>query len=131
MFDVDHFKAVNDTYGHTAGDEVLRRLGELLTARTRASDVACRFGGEEFVVALPGMPHEAAVERADTIRLAFSQLRFASQNAEFHVTLSGGVACYPANGDTAAQLMQSVDAALYAAKRAGRNCIQVAQAPYA
>ncbi|MCX6025264.1 MAG: diguanylate cyclase [Chloroflexi bacterium] len=129
MLDVDHFKTINDSYGHEIGDDVLRTLGELLAARTRSSDVACRYGGEEFVVALPGMPPDSAHERAEQIRRAFSQLRFRSEAGEFGVTLSGGVASFPADGETDGALMRSVDQALYAAKHAGRNCIRVAPAP--
>jgi len=127
MLDVDRFKAVNDNYGHSAGDDVLRALGSLLTARTRASDVACRYGGDEFMLAMPGMPRDTALERAEHIRLAFSQLLFRGQKGEFAVTLSGGVASYPEDGDCDEALVRSVDAALYAAKHAGRNCIRVAR----
>lgn len=126
MIDVDHFKQVNDALGHAAGDQVLRALGGLLRAMTRASDVACRWGGEEFVVVLPGAPADAGARRAEDMRLAFQTLAFPDQASRAHSTFSVGLAVFPAHGDTPEALLEAADRALYRAKEGGRNCVRVA-----
>ncbi len=127
MIDVDHFKAINDTYGHQAGDEVLKALGTLLQAQAREGDIACRYGGEEFVLLSPRMPLATALERADQWRTRFAEQRVRHGDLELRVTFSVGLATYPDHGATAAALMISADQALYRAKALGRNRVEVAQ----
>ncbi|HQR80179.1 MAG TPA: diguanylate cyclase, partial [Actinomycetota bacterium] len=126
MIDLDHFKRVNDEHGHAAGDQVLRWLGDLLTAKLRPGDIACRYGGEEFVVIMPAAPLDIALERAEEIRTAFTPLvSAASGNRHSGVTLSAGLAVFPTHATTAGELRRCADVALYAAKRAGRNRVTV------
>jgi diguanylate cyclase (GGDEF)-like protein/PAS domain S-box-containing protein len=128
MVDIDYFKRLNDTYGHAAGDEVLRTLGRLLQHHARSSDVPCRYGGEEFIVVLPDMPPEAARERAEEIRRDFLDLRIAFAGAELVASLSIGVSGYPAGGKTGDELIRAADQALYEAKQGGRNRVCCARA---
>ncbi len=131
MIDVDRFKDVNDTQGHAAGDQVLRALGGLLRAMTRASDVACRWGGEEFVVVLPGAPVDAATRRADDMRLAFASLAIPGQESRGGNSFSVGLSVFPRHGDTPEGLLEAADRALYRAKDGGRNRVEVAVDPAA
>lgn len=121
MIDIDHFKQVNDTYGHGAGDAVLQALGETLRAHTRGGDVACRFGGEEFVLVMPDAPLASAVERTDTVRQTFAASPVQYGGQSITVTFSAGVAGFPEHGDDARGLLRSADRALYEAKGSGRN----------
>jgi diguanylate cyclase (GGDEF)-like protein len=128
MIDLDNFKLVNDTYGHRAGDEVLRSLGALLQSTSREGDIPCRYGGEEFVVLLPRMPLAIARQRAEQWRQAFLQQKRCYGTREFPVTMSIGLATYPEHGDNADALLDSADRALYRAKSSGRNLLVVADA---
>jgi diguanylate cyclase (GGDEF)-like protein len=121
MIDIDHFKSVNDTYGHSGGDEVLKSLAALLQKSVRAADVPCRFGGEEFLLLLPGMPPEVAQVRAEQWRAAFADLVVQVDGVPVQATLSAGLAFYPDDGNTLAQLTHCADLALYRAKAEGRN----------
>ena len=122
VLDIDLFKEVNDRFGHAAGDRVLVHLAQLLRKLVRASDVVCRFGGEEFVVAMPGATLEAALARADALRAAFaSEATLAEDGTEIPCTLSGGVARYRAGSEPTTALLLRADRALYAAKEAGRD----------
>ncbi|MDR1996628.1 diguanylate cyclase [Azonexus sp.] len=121
MLDIDHFKRVNDTYGHQAGDEVLRVLAATLQADIRAEDTACRYGGEEFLVLLPNMPLTAAIERAEGWRRAVETLTVEHGGVAVTCTISLGVAAYPEHGTTPDDLTRCADLALYRAKAAGRN----------
>ena len=121
-FDLDHFKNFNDTLGHGAGDMAIRRFGEILRAAVRASDLACRSGGEEFAVLFPETTARPALAVADRVRRSIEREPFASEGRPFRVTVSAGVA------DTAGlsaedrhQLMFRADKALYVAKDSGRN----------
>jgi diguanylate cyclase (GGDEF)-like protein/PAS domain S-box-containing protein len=125
LLDIDHFKKLNDTFGHLAGDLVLRRLGELLRARTRHEDIACRYGGEEFLLILVNAPSEIAVKRAEQLRTEFDELSIRREGQLLRATLSLGIAAYPQHGDTAESLLLAADKALYAAKSAGRNCVMM------
>jgi diguanylate cyclase (GGDEF)-like protein len=121
MVDIDHFKSVNDRFGHDIGDQVLEMLGEILKTMFRKSDVSCRFGGEEFLVLLPGLAHDQAFNRAEALRDRFEQ---ASREAEFlyaQVTVSIGISNYPLHADNTRDLFRMTDRALYQAKEQGRN----------
>lgn len=121
MVDIDHFKSVNDRFGHDVGDQVLEMLGEILKTMFRKSDVSCRFGGEEFLILLPGLEHDQAFNRAEALRERFEQ---ASRDAEFlyaQVTISIGISNYPLHADNTRDLFRIADRALYQAKEQGRN----------
>ncbi len=121
MVDLDHFKQINDTYGHPAGDEVIKALAEILKRGTREGDVACRYGGEEFVVALPRMDLEGAKGRADAWRLAIANCTIRHGELTMHITLSAGVTAFPDHGHEVDALLQSADLALFLSKHDGRN----------
>lgn len=125
MGDLDHFKAVNDRFGHLAGDEVLRVFGGLMKRHARASDIYCRYGGEEFLLVLPGMTQQGAVERAEQLRGAMAAAVVGFGSSPLTVTASFGVATFPRDGRTGDELIGAADAALYAAKAAGRNRVNV------
>jgi diguanylate cyclase (GGDEF)-like protein len=128
LLDVDHFKRFNDTHGHQAGDEALRRVGATLTAAVRASDVVCRYGGEEFLVFLPECEIEEATAKAEAIRIAIATTALTVDNQPIPpVTASIGLAMFPGTGTTRGQLIQMADRALYRAKGAGRNRVMVAE----
>ena len=124
MLDIDHFKRVNDTYGHQAGDEVLCILAATLLADIRTEDTACRYGGEELLIMLPNMPLAAAIERAEGWRRSVEALSIVHGNFPITFTISLGVAAYPEHGKTADDLMRCADRALYEAKAGGRNRTQ-------
>lgn len=127
MVDVDHFKRFNDEHGHEAGDVVLKEIGSLLRANLRGGDIACRYGGEEFVLILSDATVEVARHRAGQIRIAASHLKLIHRgNALPPVTLSLGVATFPEHGETREALLQAADEALYSAKNSGRNRVVVA-----
>ena len=113
--DLDHFKAVNDHYGHLAGDEVLRVFGDLMKKHARGSDICCRYGGEEFLVILPGMAEDDALERAEHLRLALAEAPIAFGSSQIVVTASFGIAVFPQHGRTGDQLTAAADNALYVA----------------
>ena len=120
LMDVDHFKQYNDTYGHQAGDEVLRQVAQILQANVREGDFVARYGGEEFVVVLPRTDSESAVAVAE-------RLREAVQSAEWRlrpVTGSFGVACIRPDMETRQELIEAADQALYQAKKNGRNRVE-------
>jgi len=120
MIDVDHFKSYNDTYGHQAGDVVLRRLGELLRATQRPGDLMARYGGEEFAALLiTGM--DGAVEAGEQLRLRMQSQVFPVGEKETRVTISLGAAAFPAHARDCDGLIEAADKALYASKAAGRN----------
>ena len=125
MMDIDHFKTVNDTYGHEAGDVVLRTLADTVTADSRHGDFACRYGGEEFVLVMPNISPETAIERAIDLHREIEDLSIPYGRFNLSVTLSIGVACYPDHGETGDELIRAADQALYDAKHAGRNRISV------
>jgi diguanylate cyclase (GGDEF)-like protein len=122
LLDIDHFKRINDTFGHGAGDMVLRRLGLVLQAYVRESDIACRVGGEEFALLLPEGPLPIATQRAEDIRKAVSDMTLKHDDQDLGaVTVSLGVATFPDHGTTADALIRAADQVLYEAKRKGRN----------
>ena len=125
MCDLDHFKRVNDTHGHLAGDEVLRMFAELLKKHARGSDIVCRFGGEEFVMFLPDMSPAVACQRAGQLRTELAAKRITHGTSVIQMTASFGVAAFPEHGKTMDGLISAVDAAMYQAKEAGRDRVVV------
>jgi diguanylate cyclase (GGDEF)-like protein len=124
MIDVDHFKHVNDSFGHLAGDSVLVKLAKLGSAAIRVEDVFARYGGEEFAVLCRGVPRDGAAVVAERLRVIVEQTAFDYAGRRMPITISLGVAGTPNNMfKTAADLVAAADEALYAAKRAGRNCV--------
>jgi diguanylate cyclase (GGDEF)-like protein len=121
MLDIDHFKRVNDTYGHPFGDEVLRRVAGILGKAVRKGDAAGRYGGEEFVLYLHMTAPEQAQEVAERFRRMVRQARFLHEGREITVTASLGVACSPAHGRDAGELLKRADEALYLSKNRGRD----------
>jgi diguanylate cyclase (GGDEF)-like protein len=127
MIDIDHFKRFNDAHGHAAGDRALQRLGQLLQSHVRGEDVACRYGGEEFILIMPNTSVEVVVKRAEYLRHAAAGLRIAeSASTGEGITLSLGIAIYPEHGRTINAVLQAADTALYLAKNQGRNRVVVA-----
>jgi diguanylate cyclase (GGDEF)-like protein/PAS domain S-box-containing protein len=127
MMDIDGFKAFNDTYGHDAGDLLLRELGEFLSSEVRSSDISCRYGGEEFLIVMPGTPLKKGYQRAEHLRSAFLSLDIEHLGVKLRATLSIGVATYPRHGATWEKVLHDADQAMYAAKDAGRNCTRAAK----
>ncbi len=127
MIDLDHFKKINDTYGHKAGDLMLQTLGTLLSTKTRDGDIACRYGGEEFVLVLPGASLTIAQQRAEHLRATFQELRVPYNQHILGATLSAGVASFPINGVDGEAVLQDADRALYIAKSTGRNRVSLAE----
>lgn len=125
MIDIDHFKQVNDTYGHQAGDEVLKQLGAILVQEVWGSDLACRYGGEEFLVLFPNMALPAAQARAELYRQKVEVANFGLGEFQISMRLSIGVAGFPGHATTPEGLIQAADRALYEAKRQGRNRVVV------
>jgi diguanylate cyclase (GGDEF)-like protein len=127
MIDIDHFKATNDHRGHREGDRLLTLLGTLLRERTRPGDAACRYGGEEFLLILPGASSVVALARMDDVRAAYST-RLTAAGFDPPPTLSAGVASYPAHAQSDDDLLRAADEALYRAKAEGRDRVCVAGA---
>ncbi len=128
MLDVDHFKTFNDTWGHAAGDTVLKDVAEVLRTSVREEDIVCRYGGEEFMIILTDISPEDAWERAEGLRRAVASLRISlGKDVVAEVTVSIGVALYPSDGEGAEILVPKADKALYRAKREGRNRVLLAE----
>lgn len=129
MFDLDHFKRFNDTYGHEAGDEVLCATAALLVKSVRVEDIVCRYGGEEFIIILPMANLKTTYARAERIRRGMHELKVLhSGQSVGRITVSGGVASLPEHGTSSEELVQAADAALYRAKREGRDRVVIAGA---
>jgi diguanylate cyclase (GGDEF)-like protein len=126
MLDIDRFKMFNDENGHEAGDEVLKAIGEILKNSTRVSDIACRFGGEEFVLILNDVDSSTALPRVEQIcrEIKRKQIVFNGKPL-LTVTVSAGLAEAPAHGASPEELLRAADKALYAAKSAGRDRVEV------
>lgn len=135
MIDFDHFKWINDTYGHPAGDDVLRHVGELLGEVTRPTDIVGRFGGEEFLVLLPGIGLSAAASTAERIRNTVTRARIITTDKRGgQATITGrttsiGIAVFPDHATTLETLVQAADAAVYEAKEHGRDQVRLARKP--
>jgi diguanylate cyclase (GGDEF)-like protein/PAS domain S-box-containing protein len=130
LLDLDNFKRFNDSYGHEAGDLLLRSVGDFLVSNVRAEDIACRYGGEEFVVMLPEATLEMTQTRAEQLWKGMHSLTINARGELLPaVTGSLGVAAYPVHGQTVAELLRAADMAMYAAKREGRDRVTVAALP--
>jgi diguanylate cyclase (GGDEF)-like protein len=132
MFDLDRFKQINDTYGHLAGDEVLRRVSVLGRASLRASDLFARYGGDEFTILLPATGLKQAEEVVDRLRRKLAETKLSYQDRTFHSTLTAGIVLFNPHTDAAQtldSLLQRADEALYAAKQSGGNNIVLAPPP--
>jgi diguanylate cyclase (GGDEF)-like protein len=127
LLDIDHFKSVNDTYGHPAGDRVLREFAHRLSLELRMGDTAGRWGGEEFLVILPRTDLPGALKAAERIRVAIAENPIKADDQQISITVSGG--CVTGHGQTPEHLLDHVDALLYKAKNAGRDQIVAADLP--
>jgi diguanylate cyclase (GGDEF)-like protein len=128
MVDIDHFKRVNDTYGHEAGDAVLRRVASLIQEAVRATDVCVRYGGEEIALLLPQTGHDEARNMAERLRQSIAATVAFHKGASIPVTASFGVATYPETVSDREKLFPAADEALYRAKAEGRNCVRYSAA---
>jgi two-component system, cell cycle response regulator len=124
LFDLDHFKRINDTYGHLAGDDVLRRVGSLVATKVRTNDIVARVGGEEFAVILPEGDRMGGVALAEKLRKMIAGERFEHEGTTIPVTISLGVAAFSPELETHADLYKAADDKLYEAKRNGRNQVK-------
>ncbi|WP_165360563.1 GGDEF domain-containing protein [Candidatus Chloroploca sp. Khr17] len=125
--DIDHFKIINDTHGHQVGDTVLVSVASLLQKYVRGSDIACRYGGEEFLLVLFNTTPDNAAKRAEEIRQASAALCTQSEHGTVMLTISFGIATYPDHGNNVEELISKADQAMYQAKRAGRNRVTIWQ----
>jgi diguanylate cyclase (GGDEF)-like protein/PAS domain S-box-containing protein len=129
FIDVDHFKRFNDVFGHEAGDQVLRSMGEFFRLHFRGDDIICRYGGEEFAIILPESSAHDAASRAELLRIAARTLKLKYKDVTLDpVTISAGIAGFPEHASSAGELLQVADACLYEAKRSGRDRVIVAKA---
>jgi len=133
MLDIDHFKSINDTWGHQAGDKILSEFRELIKSSVRVSDIVARYGGEEFLILAPSTDAEAAYNLAERIRENTEKHNFEINGSDLEkrsvsVTVSAGVAQLAAHGITGDQLVKFADEALYRAKHSGRNCVMLEEA---
>lgn len=121
MFDIDHFKQINDTNGHLAGDYVLKQLAQVIKTRIRREDIMARYGGEEFALILPEVDHHNGQQTAEKIRKLVEKTVFKFEDARIPVTVSVGLATLPSGGAEPSELIKAADEKLYEAKEAGRN----------
>ncbi len=127
MSDIDHFKTINDTYGHPVGDIILQNLAAELTSHARVGDIVCRHGGEEFLVILPGVSIDTAHQIAERSRISFQESHISYGGFEIRATLSSGIAAFPENGTGSMDLIALADQAMYQAKSKGRNRVVISQ----
>ncbi|HDO7862908.1 TPA: GGDEF domain-containing protein [Legionella pneumophila] len=125
MIDVDNFKRVNDNFGHDTGDQVLSILGKLFTSLIREGDLACRYGGEEFLLVLPQCTLDNAKKISETIRDEVSKMPMTLKNNVFNITISLGISSYPNHGSSLQELIETADKALYSAKTQGKNRVVI------
>jgi len=129
MLDVDNFKRFNDTCGHAASDTMLNSMAKLLRSRTRAGDIASRYGGEQFTLVMPEATLESTRVRAEQLLREVKQLPVRYESRVLgRITLSLGIASFPQHGSSAQSLLQAADSALYEAKHGGRDAVAVASA---
>jgi diguanylate cyclase (GGDEF)-like protein/PAS domain S-box-containing protein len=127
MIDIDHFKEINDSFGHSPGDAVLQRFGAQLMNQTRIGDIICRYGGEEFLVVLPNVTTEIVYQIAERWRRSFQEIQMTQEGKEIRSTISCGISEFPRDGKTGEELIASADKALYRAKATGRNRVVIWQ----
>jgi diguanylate cyclase (GGDEF)-like protein len=127
MLDIDHFKKFNDSFGHEAGDNILNTLGKYFLSHMRAGDIACRFGGEEFILIFPETSINIIYKRAEELRAGVKQMtvQYKGKSLE-NITISLGISFFPEHGKTADLLLQAADKALYLAKAGGRDRVMMA-----
>ncbi len=127
IFDIDHFKNYNDTNGHPAGDDLLRHMSQIIQSSLRPGDLACRYGGEEFIIAMPETDQETATAQAEKLRRTIEETKLlhGEHQPGGKVTISGGVASFPQDGTSVSELIQHADEALYKSKKGGRNRVTV------
>ena len=123
FFDLDHFKKINDSFGHQAGDVVLKSVAQLIQSEKRNEDIAFRFGGEEIILMLPGTPKYSALILAERIRHKIEYMNLSFEGNKIEVTVTGGVATFPLDTDIETEMVECADRALYRAKSNGRNQI--------
>ncbi len=123
--DIDHFKMINDTYGHQVGDKFLVEVASLIKNNTRGSDIACRYGGEEFLLVLPDAAMASAAKCAEEIRKKCAKIIVYHEGKELKLTASFGVATYPEHGKKAEEIILKADKAMYKSKQDGRNQVTV------
>lgn len=123
ILDIDEFKKFNDSHGHLAGDRALQLLAERLRSAVRATNLVARFGGEEFVVAFPGMDVAQAVQRVENLRIKLAQVAVPVDGVNHWLTMSAGVGSWPVDGATFTEVLAQADTRLYEAKKRGRNCV--------
>jgi diguanylate cyclase (GGDEF)-like protein len=127
LIDIDHFKNVNDTYGHPVGDMVLKKVASIISMRLRPTDFCARYGGEEFVILLPGSPASGAEVVAERVRRQVAEAVLDMGGTSSRVTISiGRATLIPSSSMRPEELLKTVDQALYEAKHAGRNCVMAA-----
>jgi diguanylate cyclase (GGDEF)-like protein len=131
MFDIDEFKKINDTYGHHAGDLVIRKMSEVVKTHIRSTDLLARFGGDEFIMLITSTTEEQAHLIAEKLRemVASTDMAFPGEEVPVRITISGGLAMFPAHGQSTTELLMAADKALYDSKRQGRNRVRVASSP--
>ena len=129
MFDIDKFKNINDSFGHSAGDVVLKKLAEIVRKNTRSSDLVGRYGGDEFMVLMTSSNQDSVFTYADNLRekIASTGIMVPMSDTPIHLTISGGLAMCPTDGQSTTDLLRSADSALYEAKRKGGNRILPAE----
>jgi len=127
MLDLDNFKPFNDTFGHDAGDALLRQIGHVICGKLRNSDISCRYGGDEFVLVLPDSLLTDTEQRMEQILDLVRELPTRNGDLRADITISVGIASAPEHGSTAAELFKAADKAMYAAKHAGGDCVVVYQ----
>ena len=123
MFDIDDFKKINDTYGHEVGDTILEKIGNLMTRLTRADDIICRYGGEEFVCVLQNCSLTLAIKRAEEFRIEIANMTKGDYPPA--ITISLGVSIYPTDASMSNELIDASDKALYESKKTGKNKVTV------
>jgi diguanylate cyclase (GGDEF)-like protein len=122
MGDLDHFKKFNDVYGHAAGDKIITEIGKLFKDKFRGSDIACRYGGEEFLIILPETSLGDTLKRADALREEIKKMEMVFQGQILgSITMSMGISAYPEKGTKMEDLLRAADTALYKAKQEGRD----------
>jgi diguanylate cyclase (GGDEF)-like protein len=128
MMDLDHFKRLNDTYGHAAGDMALQEVGKILRSFFRPEDFCCRYGGEEFLILLPEAITKDVYQRAEALRKQIHTLKLAFQDRPIGtISISIGIAVFPDHGQDMTRILKAADQALYRAKKEGRNRVCIAE----